>query len=130
MNLKIRACVACVCVRFVRSYLYRPSLYVLLSSLVYFEEKFRNGNERKIDQTPHKIPPHPPAHINAANTVQRKILRRCLRVQVRSHSSSRERAIGIGSTRSHLPGKRGEMRRFSSVPLILSFVGVCTREMI
>ena len=44
-----------MCVRFVRSYLYRPSLYVLLSSLVYFEEKFRNGNERKIDQTPHKI---------------------------------------------------------------------------
>ena len=44
-----------MCVRFVRSYLYRPSLYVLLSSLVYFEEKFRNGNERKIDHTPHKI---------------------------------------------------------------------------
>ena len=97
---------------------------------MYFEEKFRNGNERKIDQTPHKIPPHPPAHINAANTVQRKILRRCLRVQVRFHSSSWERAIGIGITRSHLPGKRGEMRRFSSVPLILSFVVVGAREMI
>ena len=117
----------CVCVLCARIYIV---LLYTFCSLVYFEEKFRNGNERKIDQTPHKIPPHPPAHINAANTVQRKILRRCLRVQVRFHSSSWERAIGIGITRSHLPGKRGEMRRFSSVPLILSFVVVCAREMI
>ena len=38
-------------------YLYRPSLFAntTFCSLVYFEEKFRNGNERKINQTPHKI---------------------------------------------------------------------------
>ena len=37
-------------------YLYRPSLFAntTFCSLVYFEEKFRNGNERKINQTPHK----------------------------------------------------------------------------
>lgn len=74
----------CVCVLCARIYIV---LLYTFCSLVYFEEKFRNGNERKIDQTPHKIPPHPPAHINAANTVQRKILRRCLRVQTRGFTA-------------------------------------------
>ena len=122
----LRACVCVLCAR-----IYIVLLYTFCSLLWCISKKnFETGTRGKSTQTPHKIPPHPPAHINAANTVQRKILRRCLRVQVRFHSSSRERAIGIAITRSHLPGKRREMRRFSSVPLILSFVVVGAREMI
>ena len=117
----MRVCAFCALV-FISSFFIRFALWCIS------KKNFETGTRGKSTQTPHKIPPHPPAHINAANTVQRKILRRCLRVQVRFHSSSRERAIGIGITRSHLPGKRGELRRFSSVPLILSFVGA--REMI
>ena len=57
MNLsKIRARVSrvCVCVCVLCAYIYIALLYTFCS-LVYFEEKFRNGNERKIDHTPHKI---------------------------------------------------------------------------
>ena len=115
---------ACICIVLLYSRILRFALWCIS------KKNFETGTRGKSTKLRIKIPPHPPAYINAANTVQRKILRRCLRVQVRSHSSSRERAIGIGSTRSHLPGKRGEMRRFSSVPLILSFVVVCAREMI
>ena len=56
MNLlKIRARVSrvCVCVCVLCACIYIVLLYTFCS-LVYFEEKFRNGNERKINQTPHK----------------------------------------------------------------------------
>ena len=56
MNLlKIRARVSrvCACVCVLCACIYIVLLYTFCS-LVYFEEKFRNGNERKINHTPHK----------------------------------------------------------------------------
>ena len=43
----------CVCVCVLCACIYIVLLYTFCS-LVYFEEKFRNGNERKINHTPHK----------------------------------------------------------------------------